>query len=66
LEQEEGQFTPKDLAVSWNDIMEKFAIKPGPQIKIYLDHAMKRVLDDVNKRNKTHLILKQLGKLKVS
>jgi hypothetical protein len=60
LAQEEGQFTPKDLAVSWNDIMEAFEIKPGPQIKVYLDYAMKRVLDDINTRNKTDLILQQL------
>lgn len=61
LEQAEGQFTAKDLAIKGKDIMEHFKLKPGKLIGELLELALDWVLGDIKKRNKADQILANLA-----
>ena len=65
LEQEEGQFRAKDLAIKGKDIMEHFHLKPGKIIGELLEVALDRVLGDIKKhiknRNKPDQIFANLA-----
>ena len=62
LQNQEGQFTPKQLAVNGNDIMREFNLPAGKQIGELLDKIFSRVLDDVKGRNTTGKIMTWLKK----
>jgi hypothetical protein len=61
IEQEEGQFRYKDLAVKGRDIMEYFNLKPGKIIGELLEVALDRVLGDIKNRNKPDQIFANLA-----
>jgi len=60
LNNEEGQFTMRDLAINGDDIMHSFSIPPGPAVKEMLKKAFDRVLSDIANRNTKELILTYL------
>lgn len=69
LQKQEGQFTMKDLAVNWADIIKQLKLKPSATIGILLKKALERVMSDIKIRNTKHEILtflsvqlKQMGK----
>lgn len=57
LRDTEWQFTKKELAISGNDIMNEFALQPGPQLGELIEKAFQRVVHDSASRNKTSTIL---------
>lgn len=61
LENEEGQFTAKDLAIKGKDIMEHFKLKPGKIVGELLQVALDRVLGDIKNRNTQKLIFANLA-----
>ena len=61
IEQEEGQFRSKDLAVKGRDIMEYFNLIPGKIIGELLEVALDRVLGDIKNRNKPDQIFANLA-----
>ncbi len=61
LENEEGQFTSKDLAVKGKDLMEHFKLKPGKIIGELLQLALDWVLGDIKNRNTQKLIFANLA-----
>ena len=62
LNEEEGQFTLKQLAVNGTDIMEEFDVPAWPEIKNLLQQAVERVLQDISSRNTKKKILNYLCK----
>lgn len=60
LRDTEGQFTKDQLALTWNDIMEQFDLKPWPRIGEMLDDAFQRVLHEKSTRNTKENILQHL------
>ena len=61
INEEEGQFTTKDLAVDGKDIMEHFNLKPWKIVWELLQVAMDWVLWDIKERNKPKHIYKNLA-----
>ena len=61
INEEEGQFTAKDLAVNGKDIMEHFNLKPWKIVWELLQVAMDWVLWDIKERNKPKHIYKNLA-----
>lgn len=61
IQEEEGQFTAKDLAVKGKDIMEYFQLAPGKIIGELLQVALDRVLGDIKNRNKPDQIFANLS-----
>jgi hypothetical protein len=51
LHKQEGQFTMKQLAVTWNDVMKKFKLKAWPKVGELLEMAIDWVIDDIKDRN---------------
>jgi poly(A) polymerase/tRNA nucleotidyltransferase (CCA-adding enzyme) len=60
LQNEEWQFTQKNLQIDGNEIMQYFELKPGPEIWELLDAALNWVLVDISNRNKKKEILAYL------
>ena len=61
INEEEWQFTTKDLAVDWKDIMEHFGLKPWKLVWELLKVAMDWVLGDIKERNKPKHIYANLA-----
>ncbi len=57
------EFSMKDLAIKWEDIISEFNMEPSPMIWELLKKALERVLDDTNRNNKK-IILAHLHKIK--
>lgn len=56
LEKKEWQFTLKNLAIGWNDIMKYFKIEAWPIVWELIKKSLNRVLDDIkNRNNKTSI-----------
>jgi len=58
----EWQFTPRNLAINWQDIMKKFNINPSPHVGELLNKAFDRVINDITNRNNEKEIMKFLKK----
>lgn len=56
------EFKLWNLAINWNVIMEKFDIKPWPQIREILNQVFDRVIDDVEWRNLQDSIIDYIEK----
>jgi len=52
LNKSEWQFTIKKLAINWNDIMNKFKLKPWKNIWELIEKAFERAINDIQIRNK--------------
>lgn len=63
LNNEEWQFTMRDLAIDGDDIMNEFSLQPWPQIKKYLAQAFEWVLSDIAQRNHKDTIMSYLHTL---
>ncbi len=61
LQQEEGQFTTKDLAIDGNQLIQHFQIKPGKIVGDLLTLALEWVLGDIKKRNNPEQIFANLA-----
>ncbi len=61
LQNSEGQFTLKELAVNGDDVMKTLALSPWPEVKNYLGKAFDWVLDDITTRNHKDRILEYLA-----
>ncbi len=57
LYEDEWRFTLKDLAVSWNDIIEYLSLSAWPGIWEHLEKAFNRVISDISGRNQKDKIL---------
>jgi hypothetical protein len=64
IKEEQGQFSKKDLAINWFDIMKFFNLKPGPKVWKLIDQAFERVIEDPKNRNQKEKILNYLKNLK--
>jgi len=62
LNEKEGQFTAKKLAINGDDIMKHFKLKPWKNIGYLLEKALDRAMSDIKKRNDKKTILWYLGK----
>lgn len=51
LNDEEGQFKPKDLLLDWKILLQKYWLKPWPIIWETLKAVFERVLNDIDSRN---------------
>lgn len=60
LQQEEWQFTQKDLKINGNEIIQYFQLKPGPEIWELIEVALNWVMVDISHRNKKKEILAYL------
>jgi len=60
LQESEGQFTMKDLAIKGDDLIKKFKLAPGPNIGDYLKDAFNRVIDDISNKNNKKAIFEYL------
>lgn len=63
LKEKEWQFTMKDLAISWNDLIEELKIAPWPKLWELLQRAFNRVLNDIKNRNNKPEIVKYIKTL---
>lgn len=57
LQKKEWQFTIKNLAINWEDIMKHFKITPWPIVWELIKKTLNRVLDDIKNRNKKENII---------
>jgi len=60
LHQAEWQFTPKNLAISWNDIMSHFKLNPGKKVWELLSKSFDWVIEEITTRNNKKSILSYL------
>ncbi len=63
LQEEEWQFTPKDLAIRWGDIMKELNIDSGPQVGVLLGQAFDWVINDISQRNTSKEIFQYIKSL---
>ena len=61
INEKEGQFTAKDLAVNWKDIMEYFHLQPWKLVWELLNVGLDWVLWDIENRNKAKHIYANLA-----
>jgi hypothetical protein len=61
INKEEGQFTAKDLVVTWKDIMDYFNIAPWKLVWELLGVAMDWVLWNIKERNHKKQIFANLA-----
>lgn len=62
LNDKEWQFTIKNLAVDWNDIIKYFKLQAWPIVWEFIQKTLNRVMDDIKHRNKKEKILEFLKK----
>lgn len=62
LQEQEGQFTMKDLAINGDDIIKDMKIQAGPEVGKILDKAFNWVLNDIKNKNNKEKIIKFLKK----
>lgn len=60
IHKEEGQFTMKNLAVTWDDIMKEFKLPPGKLVWELILRAFEWVINDIPRRNNKKYIFQDL------